>query len=628
MASVSVVSLNNGENSVHTTPSQDIPESDNSGAAMTTTTKVEEEEVGASMSTPKDKNEESTKAFNSETTNTMVDSLPVTPCHSDTKRSAECSSPDSVIDVPEKTPSEEEEVVVPVVVVVDNTTTTTTTDIDAPTKLEDDSSVGGDDFQDAQTSSRRVKFADESGLALTQVRVLEPVSVRRVVLLMMSPDDRTFEFLHAEYPLNNSTTVQVLMEQLPKLATNPVFQRQEFYCLSKTKSNDQLPKSWSLQDCDLEDSELLLGVLQGYSVPEMAAFALPLLVNGKIIKAVNHAKRTGRGLKSIQSGDEWKNRKPLTEESASVEVELWAPAIPSIDSDEEARTPVTVTEEGVSVEVELEDKDDETIMDADEESQSEDRKDDNAVLDYSRTERDTEPTVTKNDKQDVEETTNTTAKQETVNAEDATKSRDAKDGPAVLDDTRAKNALNAEEENGTEIAKETVRADSEVVEKDGENPVGGDDDTDKHDAQAENAVLGDTTAPSGIETVTKEEIYYVDNEDVPEIAKDTDQDEPASLEEKSEDLVTGNTPAEEQVREGTDGASERIDDDSGVSSTTEDDCSVVSDTSIPDMDNPKASDWQYPELRDYLGGDDGAEQVVFIIHAISVAAAGWFCSMA
>jgi hypothetical protein len=44
--------------------------------------------------------------------------------------------------------------------------------------------------------------------------------------------------------------------------------------------------------------------------------------------------------------------------------------------------------------------------------------------------------------------------------------------------------------------------------------------------------------------------------------------------------------------------------------------SAESDTSSHDIDDVNA-DWKFPELRDYIGGEEGAEKVVALIHAIS-----------
>lgn len=147
-----------------------------------------------------------------------------------------------------------------------------------------------DDEEDDDMQSRRVSFADDAGLPLQQVRLVEKQvsAFSRIVVLLLSPEDRVFEFLHAEFPLDDSTTVDVLLEQLPLIATNEVFNDKTFVAISRTKNNTQLENSAPLQDCSLDESELVLGVMEGFSVPDIAAFALPLLVNQKILKAVSY----------------------------------------------------------------------------------------------------------------------------------------------------------------------------------------------------------------------------------------------------------------------------------------------------------------------------------------------------
>jgi len=147
----------------------------------------------------------------------------------------------------------------------------------------DDSGI----FQDSL--NRTVHFADDMGMDLVKVHAFEkPIAaLSRLIILLLSPEQRTFEFLHAEYPLDETTTVQVLLEQLPLLATNKVFAPLEFCKLSRTKNNEELDTDALLSECQLEESELVLGVLKNYSIPQIATFAVPLLVNGKITKAVS-----------------------------------------------------------------------------------------------------------------------------------------------------------------------------------------------------------------------------------------------------------------------------------------------------------------------------------------------------
>jgi hypothetical protein len=137
--------------------------------------------------------------------------------------------------------------------------------------------------------NRTVHFADESGLPLNHILILEPevFAVSRVVVLLLSPRDRTFEFLHAEYDLNETTTVQVLLEQLPTLATDEVFREYTFSAISRKDDSVQLINCMSLEDCGLKESEMVIAVLDGYLVTDIVRLAAPLLANRKITKAVS-----------------------------------------------------------------------------------------------------------------------------------------------------------------------------------------------------------------------------------------------------------------------------------------------------------------------------------------------------
>lgn len=183
------------------------------------------------------------------------------------------------------------------------------------------------------TIKKTVSFSDKDGGPLHETRVIEPPQVRRLVLLLLSPQDRKFEFLHLEYPLDDNTTVQVVVDQIPKLASNPLFRRFTFSCLAKTSKNEQLDNDALMGDCELREHELLLGVPMGYPVHQIGAFAVPLLLNGDIIKAVKLAKRSGKGLKNVKSGKEWKRRgKPRKIPTSSTRVRLSSDLVEKFDS--------------------------------------------------------------------------------------------------------------------------------------------------------------------------------------------------------------------------------------------------------------------------------------------------------
>jgi hypothetical protein len=170
------------------------------------------------------------------------------------------------------------------------------------------SSSSSSPVEEYPTLTRRVSFADEWGSALGEIRIIAPPALRRAVVLLLSPPDRKFEFLNIEYPLDDTTTVQVVLDQIPKLASNPVFRHLTFSSVARTCKNEKLDNKVLMGECELADNELLLGILTGYPVTQIGAFAVPLLLNGDIIKAVGRAKRSGKGLKTVKSGNEWRRR--------------------------------------------------------------------------------------------------------------------------------------------------------------------------------------------------------------------------------------------------------------------------------------------------------------------------------
>jgi len=158
--------------------------------------------------------------------------------------------------------------------------------------------------------NRKIRFADEEGQPLTKEYLLQREAnyASRIVVMLLSPKDRKFEFLHAEYPVDESTTVQVLLEQVPSLATNEAFRGKTFNALLQTETSRQLDNNLALQDYGLKESEIVLGIPDDFTVANMTKMAVPLLLNKKLMKTVKQAIRKGRGLKTVQSGEEWKSK--------------------------------------------------------------------------------------------------------------------------------------------------------------------------------------------------------------------------------------------------------------------------------------------------------------------------------
>lgn len=149
------------------------------------------------------------------------------------------------------------------------------------------------EVEEKPRSKRVIRFADEQGLPVATVMQSGDEheggpEMARLVMLLLSPKDRKFEFLHAEYQLGAKTTVQDVIDQMPVLAVDILFQESKFATLYRTgKGAHELINTLPMSECGLEKGEVVLGVIEGYSGKEIIQSALPLLVNPKIAKAVS-----------------------------------------------------------------------------------------------------------------------------------------------------------------------------------------------------------------------------------------------------------------------------------------------------------------------------------------------------
>jgi hypothetical protein len=157
-----------------------------------------------------------------------------------------------------------------------------------------DTSLDTNSGEDGEVKVRVIRFADEVGKPLEDYHWIggkdDPHATRRIIIMLLCPQERKFEFLHAEFLLRETTTVADALYQVPKIATNELFKSKTFINLCRTRQgNTDLDNDRILQDYDMEDSELVIGVLEGFTGKQMAQCALPLLLNGKITQAVSES---------------------------------------------------------------------------------------------------------------------------------------------------------------------------------------------------------------------------------------------------------------------------------------------------------------------------------------------------
>jgi hypothetical protein len=152
-----------------------------------------------------------------------------------------------------------------------------------------------DHSEDCESDRERVKtirFADEDGLPMETVYMLggpdDPAAVGRVVVLLLKPEVRKFEFIYAEYRLNSKTSVSNLLEQLPGMASHEILTAQTYSSLFRSREGcSELIGALPLQDCRLDKNEVIIGVMSGYSGQGIMKCALPLIYNDKLSKVVS-----------------------------------------------------------------------------------------------------------------------------------------------------------------------------------------------------------------------------------------------------------------------------------------------------------------------------------------------------
>jgi hypothetical protein len=149
-------------------------------------------------------------------------------------------------------------------------------------------------FSSKKKRQKRLRFADEEGKAMETVHFVDcdeyedPV-YRRVLILLLLPKQRKYEFVHAEYSIESQLTVSQLLEMLPGLASDTQIRKQQYSGLCRAAGGNELINALAIQSFDLSPDEILLGIPNGYSGEVMCDMARALVENEKILRAVSAA---------------------------------------------------------------------------------------------------------------------------------------------------------------------------------------------------------------------------------------------------------------------------------------------------------------------------------------------------
>jgi hypothetical protein len=183
-----------------------------------------------------------------------------------------------------------------------------------------------EELNTSSSSIRVVRFADEEGLPMEDIchlmkededGVMDRNHYEELIVLILSPHDRKFEFLHIGYfpqanieEMRRATTVEGLLKDLPRMATDPLFQHATFDALYRstppTTEGGQavaqvIPASdLLLRDCYFRENETVIATMVGSCQDEVLRGVGPLLENAGLMKRVRRGRRSGRGLKLVR----------------------------------------------------------------------------------------------------------------------------------------------------------------------------------------------------------------------------------------------------------------------------------------------------------------------------------------
>mmetsp|Transcript_22223 Transcript_22223/g.31858 ORF Transcript_22223/g.31858 Transcript_22223/m.31858 type:complete len:398 (+) Transcript_22223:297-1490(+) len=155
-----------------------------------------------------------------------------------------------------------------------------------------------------------VQFADQCGRDLEVVHYVqtmyshEVTDCCRAIILLLSPKDRKFEFVHVSYHLYERSSVASIVEQIRVLATDKALKSQKYTGLLRADCGREMVHSAPIQAYHLKNDSLLVAVIGNMHSGSMMKMAKPLLENKRIIRAVRNAKRNGRNVKQLMASEE------------------------------------------------------------------------------------------------------------------------------------------------------------------------------------------------------------------------------------------------------------------------------------------------------------------------------------
>lgn len=145
---------------------------------------------------------------------------------------------------------------------------------------------------------RTIRFADEEGYALRTVYITERdkddadehLYHMRIIVLLLNPKKKQFEFLHLTTPREERTHLSEAIKLFPDLASDASFTKQKYVGLCRPlKEGQELINSLCVQDYDLDRDEILVAIPAGMTGKQIVKISQPLLKDRNVQKMVSAA---------------------------------------------------------------------------------------------------------------------------------------------------------------------------------------------------------------------------------------------------------------------------------------------------------------------------------------------------
>ena len=155
-----------------------------------------------------------------------------------------------------------------------------------------------DEFEDVPVipELKILRFADEVGKPLEHIHILDskddPLACNKLVVLVVAPSVKKFEFVQVEYRLSCSDIcVSDVLNQVPGIVTSERFQKKKYTSLLQMRhGGSEMLNCLSLSGCRLERNEVLVAVSDDVAVDDALTGAKTLLMNDKIMTKVSSCK--------------------------------------------------------------------------------------------------------------------------------------------------------------------------------------------------------------------------------------------------------------------------------------------------------------------------------------------------